>query len=202
MPSNYVEDFLGKIPKLTADPLTKCLPKSEVELTAALVRLNTRGLIRWHEVEFHSVAGPRSAKAFALINNDAGSDESHLREMLCPSAETFAEYPMCFDDIKGANRWGGMRADAVIVPRNETAVVLVEAKVDSHFTYGNRPPEGQLSRQIDYLERLDRKAALLMICPEFNVSWYSERLRDAFDASKKKVVIGVASWEGIFRCAN
>lgn len=198
MPSELVEDFYGRLPTLTADPLTGYLPKSEIELSAALVRQNGRGRIRWSKVRFHASAVPGDEVQSSEAQVDVGS--RYLRGILCAESETFAEYPMSFSGSAEVNRWGGMRADALIL--TDKSVVLIEAKVDSHFTYGDKAPDGQLSRQIEFLKRTGRMAALLLICPEFNLEWYKKRLFDAFENSKAKVAVGLATWEDVFACAG
>jgi hypothetical protein len=76
-----------------------------------------------------------------------------------------------------------------------------QAKVNSHFTYGNRPPDAQLSRQLEYLAALhgDTKT-LLPLRPHFNLAWYQERLSWAWNAlgNRDRVFVCLATWEEAF----
>jgi hypothetical protein len=94
-----------------------------------------------------------------------------------------------------------MRADAIFVSDDWRHTVMIEAKVDSRFTYGDHPPDAQLSRQLEYLSALNGDSkTLLLLCPEFNLDWYKTRLSRAWDAlaNKAGVFACVATWEDVF----
>lgn len=75
-----------------------------------------------------------------------------------------------------------------------------EAKVDSHFPYGNRPPDAQLSRQLEYLAALDGDTkTLLLLRPHLNLAWYQKRLSWARNAlgNRDRVFACLATWEEV-----
>jgi hypothetical protein len=76
-----------------------------------------------------------------------------------------------------------------------------QAKVDSYFPSGNRPPDAQSSRQLEYSAALDGDTkTLLLLRPHFNLTWYQERLSWAWNAlgSRDRVFACLATWEEVF----
>src|SRR5437660_9092147 len=99
--------------------------------------------------------------------------------MTTSSANTLFSPPA--ESQSSVDRWGAMAADVVFLSADKQRLTLVESKVDSHFTHGDSPPDGQLSRYLEFLEWLSpRKTCdLLLVFPRCNEDWYTERLRRA-----------------------
>jgi hypothetical protein len=74
------------------------------------------------------------------------------------------------------------------------------AKVDSYFAYGDRPPDAQLSRQLEHLAALDGDTkTLLLLRPHFNLARCQERLSWAWNAlgNRDRVFACLATWEEV-----
>ena len=187
MPRDEVEAFYDRLANVARDPLTNQAPRCEIELTAAFVVRQAQKKIDW------SLVHPRFVRA--------SPTDFSFAEVLSGGGLVFSEYPLFAASGQQSNRWGQMRADAVIVSGDWRHTVMIEAKVDSYFTYGDRPPDAQLSRQLDYLAALNGDSkTLLLLCPNFNLTWYETRLSWAWDAltNKAGVFACVATWENVF----
>ena len=186
MPREDVDQFFDRLPVHVVDPLTLLRPKRETELSAAFVVAQSRQAIPWPRIQPEYVSGELQVPDLNL--------------MLSKPGLTLAEYPMQSSAGMSASRWGDMRADVVFLPDTSRAVVMFEAKVDSHFTYSDEPPDGQLSRQLEYLASLPLPVRwLVVICPCFNLGWYGPRLTRAWQASidGRKVSACVVTWEAV-----
>lgn len=187
MPRDEVDHFFDCLPSHVIDPLTGLRPKSETELSAAFVIAQTQQRVRWPDITPATMS--------------PNATDTALRQLLGKPGHTFAEYPLQCRPGISADRWGQMRADALFWPVQNDGVVMFEAKVDSHFTYSDSPPNGQLSRQIEYLQSLALPQKwLVVICPEFNLDWYGTRLLRAWNhfPAKPSVSVCTVTWEAIF----
>ena len=92
-----------------------------------------------------------------------------------------------------------MTPDLAFTDREVSRLVIVEAKIDSHFTFSDEPPDGQVSRYLEYLAacRIEEKC-LVVLCPEFNTSWYAERMKRAVVKLGSIVPTYTMEWEDIF----
>ncbi len=76
---------------------------------------------------------------------------------------------------------------------------MTSAKIDSHFTFSDDPPDGQVSRYLEFLANSNAsQKALIVICPHFNTDWYLERMRSAVDDSKTSIPTYIIEWDGVF----
>jgi hypothetical protein len=186
MPSEWVEEFFRNLPASVLDPFTKLPPTQETELSAALIVAQSRQRIAWDRIEPSFLS--------------QGADVRELRKILGSPGQMFAEYPLHSGSSAALNRWGNMRADAMVLSSGLDSVVMFESKVDSHFTYYDEPPDGQLSRQLEYLVSLSiPKRWLVLVCPSFNVPWYAPRLERAWQAcaGREGVSACVVTWEAV-----
>lgn len=89
--------------------------------------------------------------------------------------------------------------DLLFTDQEKSHLVLVEAKVDSNFTFSNNPPDGQISRYLEYLDTFKNNAkSLIIITPQFNKDWYYERIKNAIEHSKSATSTYIIEWEDIF----
>jgi hypothetical protein len=97
------------------------------------------------------------------------------------------------------DRWGAMAPDLAFLSTDRQRVTLVECKVDSHFTHDDNPPNGQLSRYLEFLHHLAvKRRGLLLICPACNQDWYAKRLALAADNGSPEVFAMLTTWEKVF----
>lgn len=186
MPRAEVAHFFASVADVARDPLTGLPPSCEVELSAVFVYQQARGDIDWSRV------APRFV--------DARIPNAILTDALRQPGLMLAEYPLFSAPGLQTDRWGEMRADAMYVSNDRRIVVMFEAKVDSYFTYGERPPDAQLSRQLEYLASVDGDMkGLVLLSPDFNVDWYFERLSRCWKElrDRDRVFACVAKWEEI-----
>jgi hypothetical protein len=186
MPREEVDQFFERLPVHVVDPLTLLRPRRETELSAAFVVAQSRQAIPWPQVQPEYVSG--------------GLQVPDLKVILSQPGLTLAEYPMHSSSGNSTTRWGDMRADAIFLPHTLRAVVMFESKVDSHFTYSDEPPDGQLSRQLEYLASLPLPVRwLVVVCPSFNLAWYGPRLTRAWQASAegRSVSVCAVTWEAV-----
>lgn len=174
------------------DPLTGHSPTCEIELTAAMARKQYSLGIKWSEIDVSYLRKVSDVEGSPLL------PEPHLMLELQNAREVHTEYPLCARSDDNISIWGGMRADAMVVAADWRAVFLFEAKLDGYFTYGDKAPGGQLSRQLKYLEDIGRPGALILVCPDYNKDWYAKRLNHAFAHSEKVIPVALVTWEQIF----
>jgi len=188
MPRPEVDDFFNLLEgKEVRDPLTSLYPGREVELQAIFVYRQARQKIEWSGV------APRFV--------DASITSSALSSVLSQPGLTLSEYPLFSASGEQTNRWGWMRADAIYMSNDLRHKVMFEAKVDGFFTYAEWPPDGQLSRQLEYLGALKGEIkGLVLLSPKFNVDWYWERLSCAWKALtfRDRMFACVVTWEEVF----
>lgn len=186
MPRQEVADWMSEIPESFSDPIRDIRAQTERELTAVLAMRHQLGYIDWGAV--------------GLIDVRTGTRFGSARQEISPSDMVVSEYPLFSTPGKEADRWGRMMPDLLFTDRSRTHLTLVEAKIDSHFTFSDDPPNGQISRYLEYLENQSfARRALIVVSPYFNVSWYSVRMKAAIDALKSDIPAYVIDWQDIFR---
>ncbi|OGA26831.1 MAG: hypothetical protein A3I01_12045 [Betaproteobacteria bacterium RIFCSPLOWO2_02_FULL_65_24] len=132
MPREEIDAFLKAVPERFADPLTGLRASSECELSAVLAVKHQFKELRWSTIPvWRGLAHDSTEYASSIIQADD---------------YVFSEYPLFAQLQPHVDRWGAMAPDLVFLSANRTRVTLVECKVDSHFTHGDAPPDGQLSR--------------------------------------------------------
>jgi len=202
MPRKEIVAFFTALPKIVSDPITGIRPSREVELSAILATFQQHGRIDWLK------AGIRM---WSPTEGDFISDSDTSRPVsavLSEKGRTLTEYPLFSETDKQWKRWGEMSADVLFVTERPERVILFENKLDSKFTYDDNPPDGQLSRQIEYLIDLPEKVEkrfLILTFPETNLEWYVKRLRKAAEEtlpSNSNVAVGYAIWEHIFAATD
>ena len=189
MPREEVGRFFERAARiaLARDPLTNLPPRREVELSAVFVYRQSRREIDWSRVtpRFVEPSAPRST----------------LNRALSQPGLVVAEYPLFAASGEDTNRWGEMRADAMYMSNDLRHKVMFEAKVDSYFTYGEWPPDAQLSRQLEYLQKLSGESkGLVLLSPQFNADWYWQRLSRSWIAlgNRDGMFACVVMWEEVF----
>jgi hypothetical protein len=187
MPREEIETFLNAVPEKFADPLTGIRAATERELSAVLAVKHQFRALRWSAIPlWRGLAKDPTVDASSII----GADDY----VLC-------EYPLFAESQKHVDRWGGMTPDLVFLGTDRKRVTLVECKVDSRFTHGDKPPHGQLSRYLEFLcELSSMNRNLLVICPDCNREWYAKRLTEAAEcAASSTVGTFIATWESVFQ---
>ena len=186
MPREEIDAFFKTIPASFTDPLTGVRPSSERELSAVLAAKHHFKELRWSGIPIRS--------RFPLEPQGDASSVIH------PSDHVFCEYPLFARSQDDINRWGAMAPDLIFLSADRKRVTLVECKVDSPFTHGNNPPNGQLSRYLEFLHHLPvNRRGLLLLCPAFNRDWYAQRLSLAAELRTSADVFAVlATWEQVF----
>lgn len=185
MPRAEVANWLSEIPESFSDPIRRIRAQTERELTGVLAMRHQLGLIDWGAVELIPV---RTDSHIA-----AASAEIQQADIV------LSEYPLFAAPGNETDRWGRMMPDLLFTDRDRTHLTLVEAKIDSHFTFSDDPPDGQVSRYLEYLAALSiPRKALIVVSPHFNVSWYSVRIKAALDALGSGLPAYVIDWQSIF----
>jgi hypothetical protein len=174
------------------DPFTGEGPTTEEALSSLLVVFHQRSGIRWNEVPLHKVKDEVEKAADYLFPS---------RGIIC------AEYPFFYADETEMNIWGGMRADVLYFNKDPHRVVLIENKIGSGFTYGPKPDEGQLGRQLRYLMRTGLNPSFLILLTLkdlFHAGWYFNELRQAleYDNAVGKVGAFVMLWEDVIKATS
>jgi hypothetical protein len=190
MPGEEIDAFFEAIPASFTDPLTGIRPSSEHELSAVLAAKHQVKKLRWSAVPVRS--------GFPLKpQGDASSIINRVDHVFC-------EYPLFADSQDGINRWGAMKPDLVFLSSDRQVVTFVECKIDSPFTHSDYPPDGQLSRYIEFLHHLPMKRrGILLICPACRQDWYAERLALAAGQKADSGVFAVlTTWEEVFRATQ
>ncbi len=190
MPRMDIAAFFSTMSRALVDPITGLGPRSEIELSAILAYEHARGTVDW------SLAKPRFVGTAPV---------EPLSSLLAGPGTVLTEYPLFAAAGPETDRWGQMRGDVVMLSADRSRIVLVEAKVDSHFTYGERPPDAQLARQLDYLASLDQAHKLLiLLSPHHNLDWYFERLSWCWspDYAAARVSACVVCWETLLDLAD
>jgi hypothetical protein len=190
MPREEIDAFLKLIPPKFSDVLTGNCPSSERELSAVLAVKHQRSELMWEAVHLWSDSAPepkvRASSVIAIADH-----------VLC-------EYPLFSRSAREVGRWGAMAPDLIFFGRDMQRVTLVECKLDSHFTHGDMPPDGQLSRYLEFLcELATSQRSLLLICPACNHDWYAKRLwAAARECKSSDVRVFLARWEHIFEATK
>jgi hypothetical protein len=185
MPSENLETFFARMADLAQDPLTGLSPRCEVELSAIFAYRLGNQKIAWERVN------PRFTDAKGGTN---------LADALRAPGSVLAEYPLFANSGHESDRWGQMKADAMFLSHDKSRVVLFEAKVDSLFTYGDSPPDAQLTRQLDYLSSLTCVTrVLVLLCPQFNSDWYWPRLAKCWNGLQRQagMFACLVTWEDV-----
>ena len=188
MPQDAVERFFESIPPTFCDPITGIKPSSEMEITAVLLVKHQLKKINWESVRVRGAVNEEELVASHLI------DEQDL---------SLSEYPLFAKEQHAIDRWGLMTPDLIFMARDISRVSFIEAKVDSEFTHGNTPPNGQASRYLEFLgaSGIEDKS-LTILCPEFNYEWYRSRLARASNELGNIVPSYILLWEDLFRCVG
>ena len=170
------------------DPLTGLFPSGEPELSAILAIKHLMGKVRWDLI---------SARNVSTQVRIASSRSVHADDIVV------TEYPLFAQKQDEINRWGQMAPDLVFMGRDNSRLVFVEAKVDSHFTHSDIPPDGQVSRYMEFMSsvKADEKEFVL-ICPRCKDKWYGDRLKMAADAARNRIDVYVIIWEDVFSCVQ
>lgn len=200
MPREEIETFLTALPEAVSDPITGYRPSREVELSAILASYHQRRRIDWQKAKINIW----SADGNNFI--DDYNISLPLSTVLQEHGRTLTEYPLFAETEKQWNRWGEMSADVFFVTDETARVVLFESKLDSKFTYADYPPDGQLSRLIEYLSHLPQQFEqrfLMLLFPKTNSDWYIKRLQEAANKHKdNRICIGYATWEDVFEAVT
>jgi hypothetical protein len=174
MPREEIDGFLKSIPSRFTDPLTDIHPSSERELSAVLAAKHQLRQVRWDAVR--------------LWSRDAPEPDECASSVIEVGDLVFCEYPLFANAGMEVDRWGAMAPDLIFLSTDMQRLTLVECKLDSHFTHADMPPDGQLSRYLEFLCHLPaNKRNLLLICPDCNRDWYAKRLWAA--AAKRKLSV-------------
>jgi hypothetical protein len=184
MPRQEVTKWVSEIPSSFSDPITGIRAETERELTAVVSIRHQLGLLEWGSVRLLDVisGAERRVSDFEIGVGDM----------------VLSEYPLFAIHGREMNRWGRMMPDLLFTDRECSKLTLVEAKIDNHFTFSDDPPDGQVTRYLEYLESSNAKGrSLIVICPKFNTSWYAERMRNAVVALKSTIPTHVMEWESI-----
>lgn len=188
MPQEAVERFFENIPPTFCDPITGIRPSSELEITAVLLVKHQLKKIDWASVRVRSAVNGEVLVASHVI----GEQDLSL-----------SEYPLFAKEQRAIDRWGLMTPDLIFMAPDISRVSIIEAKVDSEFTHGNTPPNGQASRYLEFLGASGIKdKSLTILCPEFNYEWYRSRLARASNELDNVVPSYIMSWEDLFRCVR
>jgi len=197
VPRKEIEEFLDDLPEAIVDPITGLRPCRETELSAILASYQQQRRIDWKKA---------GLKIWSQGENGFISEELLLFQTstaLLEPGRTLTEYPLfAYEDFHW-ERWGEMKADIIFVTEKPTAVVLFENKLDSKFTYYDWPPDGQLSRIMQYLSYLAprfEKRFLIVLFPKTNLGWYRERLQKAAEEHPpdSNLFVGYSLWEHVF----
>lgn len=148
------------------DRVTGYSPQKEVELSAILAVLHQRREIRWNQVPLYTPS------------NEA---TGHYADSLLAKGGTIScEYPMISSSQREVNTWGAMTADLLYVSNDYQTIVLIENKIGSSFTSGDKDVEtGQLARQIEYLNSTKVSSPYLILLSSddfFLAGWYFSEL--------------------------
>lgn len=186
MPREEIDAFFETVPASFTDPLTGVRARSERELTAVLAVKHHFKELRWSAVPMRS--------RFPL------EPQGDTSSVIDPGDHVFCEYPLFVGSPSDLDRWGGMAPDLLFLSADRQRVTLVECKVDSHFTHSDNPPNGQLSRYLEFLHHAPLSTrSLLLICPACNQDWYAKRLASAAEQARcSEVLAALATWEQVF----
>jgi len=185
MSNQEVANWISKIPSTFSDPLRNIRPKNERELTGVLAIRHHFGKIDWDKVK--------------LFNIHTDKNDSWANKEILSSDIVLAEYPLFSSSEIETSRWGGMMPDLLFTDKEKSHLALVEAKVDSNFTFSNNPPGGQISRYLEYLETFKKnKKSLIVITPRFNKDWYYTRIKNTIEHSQSSIPTYIMEWEDIF----
>ena len=170
------------------DHLTGLRPSCERELSAILAFRHLSGKVRWDLIPARNVLTHERIFSSKIVFADD---------------IVLAEYPLFAQKQDEINRWGQMAPDLIFLGGDNSRLVFVEAKVDSHFTHSDSPPDGQVSRYLEYMDsvKADEKV-LVIICPRCNDEWYGDRLKWAADAAQNGINVYVIVWEDVFSCVQ
>lgn len=185
------------------DPLTGFRPSTERQLSACLAAAHNEGRLNWSKV---------------ILRSPDGSMEAGHAGFIRPTDSVHREYPLfaCDDTIADqagtrtattVDRWGGdMSADLLFLGKDRSHITMLECKLDSEFTHRNNPPDGQVSRYLEflaYVKKRDGRASLILVSPEFNSDWHARRLLEAANhpqsgEASTGVSVFLTTWECIF----
>lgn len=185
MPRQEVADWVSRIPDSFSDPIRGLRAQTERELTGVLAMRHQLGQIDWASVPLIDVR----------TNDGGGRADKAIRA----TDIVLSEYPLFSRAGRETGRWGGMMPDLLFTDRERSRLTLVEAKIDSHFTFSDNPPDGQVSRYLEYLvEAAIPVKALIILSPDFNVQWYAQRVDAAVRSLKVDIPAYVVDWNAIF----
>lgn len=185
MPRKEIDDFMKEVKKKKfVDPITNRLPSNEEQLTAVLVAYHQLGKIDWGNVQLYPIFGNNHGQS---MYNLIDANDIIMPEHKLISAEDLA-----------STRWDSCKPDLLFMDQEMKKIILVEAKIDGVFTYGNEPPNGQISRYLEFLQSLCfAQKALILLCPEFNHAWYGERIERACAHLGYPIPAFVMEWENV-----
>lgn len=185
MPREEIDHFFDTVAASDfSDPITGLHPKCERELSAILAVNHLMGKVQWNQVVAHNVV-----KKLGIAASDIVRTEDIV----------VTEYPLFAQNQAEINRWGQMAPDLVFFGGNNARLVFVEVKVDSHFTHSNEPPDGQVSRYLEFIASTKAaEKALIIICPKCNYDWYKVRLERAANCADSSVTTYIIVWEDLF----
>lgn len=186
MPRQEVKDFFEQIPSNFTDPFTNSKPSCERELTAILSVKHQLRQIDWASLDLFNSVNKERISAAHLV------DETNL---------VFTEYPLFTFTDTAIDRWGQMSSDLLFLRSDLSKCSFIESKVDSEFTHSNEPPDGQISRYLEYLIASEvKEKSFIIICPKFNFEWYRSKLDRASRAISYKIPSYVLLWEDLYKC--
>ena len=185
MPREEIDCFFDTVAASAfSDPITGLHPKCERELSAVLAVKHLMGKVQWNQIIARDVLTQESIPSSNIVRTQDIA---------------VTEYPLFAQNQDEINRWGQMAPDLVFLDTSNARLVFVEVKVDSHFTHSNNPPDGQVSRYMEFLAATKAvEKALIIICPKCNDDWYSVRLKKAAASASRSVTTYVIIWEDIF----
>jgi len=182
--------FNSAAEKKFIDPITGKGPTSEVALSCLLVLYQNKRLINWNAVPLYNLDRGREGTGNELFSIDGYTFSEYA--LLCPTEE----------DVKD---WGNMRADIMHFNNNLDKldkVVLIENKIGGVFTFGSRPEDGQLARQLKYLMKYCSGESYLVVLTledMYKHGWYINEFKETvrFHKPPKNIKCRMMLWEDI-----
>jgi hypothetical protein len=185
---NIKEELFNEIRKHKdfQDILTNYYPSNEEQLSAIFGVLFQNGKIDLEKINLYNPnQDGELTSSNAMLSNVVKNDYTLINE-----------FPLFAEKKEEIEIWGGMKIDLAFF--NDDAIVLIENKIGSTFTY-----EGtQLERQLKFLDKLKnfKNKTLIVLSSKkfFNKKWYSSEL-DKFLKDFNKINGYLICWEDIFK---
>jgi hypothetical protein len=185
---NIKEELFNEIRKHKdfQDILTNYYPSNEEQLSAIFGVLFQNGKIDLEKINLYNPnQDGELTSSNAMLSNVVKNDYTLINE-----------FPLFAEKKEEIEIWSGMKIDLAFF--NDDAIVLIENKIGSTFTY-----EGtQLKRQLKFLDKLKnfKNKTLIVLSSKkfFNKKWYSSEL-DKFLKDFNKINGYLICWEDIFK---